>query len=93
MKNLLAVKYADGTTLYDLDEEMEVKAIVFRYDLKEHTVEIVWEHENEEGHTVETYEYCNLYDEYVSELDSICMKFGDLSSYGNKKMSVQTFIF
>lgn len=93
MKNLLAVKYADETSLYDLDEEMEVKAIVFRYDLEEHAVEIVWEHEDETGHIVETYEYCDQYDEYVGELDAVCMDFGELSCYGNKKMSVQTFVF
>lgn len=93
MKNLLAVKYADTTTLYDLDEEMEVKAIVFRYDLEEHRVEVVWEYEDENGQTVEVYEYCHQYDEYIGELDSICMDFGELSCYGNKKMSVQTFVF
>ena len=93
MKDLLVIKHADTNVLYDLKEEMEVKAIVFRYDLVEHRVEVVWEYENERGELEEVYEYCHQYDPYIGELDAICMDFGELSCYGNKKMSVQTFVF
>lgn len=93
MKNLLVIKYADTTTLYDLDEEMEVKAIVFTYKLKTDYVEVVWEYENERGEPEKLYEYCYQWETHIKELNAFCMDFGELSRCDNKKMSVQTFIF